>query len=360
MNENEHKQELLHNPKSDLTETQTGARARAGLGSLGDALASVGIVGTDTPDRPRAAGIGTMAIADALTCGEYPQGELLRECQGQADWRLVERCVGKLCDKMRGAGRIVEHPKVETVILRDSSGAKFTRQREIGGDEWRDARAAGLLALTVWRAAGIGADGEPETVAARVAWRAVVNALSADAFADSVSIETVQDDWLWHNMEQRDESLCERVARRFVQIQATTRQLRLARRMANLPNGRGKRAQVIERITCAAQLLLDGVQLDAAAAAAGFKTRGDGRGQHSAADTLIRACRRLGLITRTGNGGQQFTARMATSADGERRCDFEPLVNAARSLGAMFVKSWDDRLMAVSDNDGCIEWQFAG
>jgi hypothetical protein len=359
MNEYEHNPTLLTDTKSILVETPTGARARAGLSRLGEALAGAGIVGTDAPDRPRVAGIDAMPIAGALASGEHPHGELLRECQGHADFRLVEHCLNKLCAKMRGAGRIVERPKAETVTVRDNANRRFSRQREVGGDEWRDARAAGLLALTLWRATGKGADGEPETAAARVAWRAIVKALSTDAFGDSVSIETLQEDWLWHNAEQRDESYWERVARRAVEVQATTRQLRLARRMANLPGGRGRRAGVIEKITRAATLLLDGFLLDEAAAAAGFNARGDGRGKHGAADTLIQACKRLGLIVRTGNGGQQFTARMNTREESGRRAEFVPMRNAARSLGSMFVRRWDDNLLAVSNADGCIDWQFA-
>jgi hypothetical protein len=70
-----------------------------------------------------------------------------------------------------------------------------------------------IVPPTQWRAAGTGVDGEPETLAARTEWRAVVRAMFADRFGGSLSINTVSDDWLWHNAKQRDESREERVAK---------------------------------------------------------------------------------------------------------------------------------------------------
>lgn len=263
----------------------------AGLGSLGDALAAAGMAGG--PARvcaPRAAGVEAMPIAEALASGEPPAGALLLECQGQADLCLSENCARKLAVKMRGSGATVSEDNIQ------------------------DGKAAGALALTQWRATGMGVDGAPETLAARVAWRAVVRAMSADAFGESIPLHTVGEDWLWHNGGQGSESPRERAARILVARAASKRQERLGKRMASLPMGKGKRAQVIDKVARAASLLLDGFGLDTAAGAVGFNARA-GSSRHSAADALLQACRRMGLIVKTGAGGQQFTARLSTRAD---------------------------------------------
>jgi len=159
--------------------------------------------------------------------------------------------------------------------------------------------------LVQWRCKGdIG-----ERLAARVAWRAVVNEISDDCFGDSVPVHTVADDWLWFNRAQGDESRQERAARFKVERLAKTRHARLLRRLANLPPGRGKRKEAIERVGRAAVFLLQGERLDTAAAMAGFKSaakhvNGSG-GNTSAGDRLIQAVKRIGLI------GDGFAIRRA-------------------------------------------------
>jgi hypothetical protein len=135
-------------------------------------------------------------------------------------------------------------------------------------------------------------DGEPETLAARVAWRAAVRELSRDWLGESIPLCTVSDDWLWFNREQRDESRTERAARLRVERLAASRQLRLLRRLDNLPLGRGKRGAVIDKLRAAAVALLSGLRLDEAATLAGFKASG----RTNAGARLLHACKRLGLI----------------------------------------------------------------
>jgi hypothetical protein len=281
-----------------------------GLESIGDALASAGVCDSAAPmaRQIHVGDVDTMPIRDALASAAQPAGGLLLEAQGQHDLALSRNCADKLAGRMRASGA------------------------EVNQDIIADATGAGALALTQWRATGAGVDGEPETLAARVAWRAVVRAMSADRFGDSLSINTVSDDWLWHNAEQRDESREERAARFKVERMAATRQLRLCRRLASLPSGRGNRAAVIERVNVAAQLMLGGARLDEAAAAAGFNARGEGRARHSAGDAFCTALRRLGFKIHAH-------ARQSLREPSPRRGEFVALAadKVAAVLGGCFT-----------------------
>jgi hypothetical protein len=219
-----------------------------------------------------------MTIRQALASLEQPTGPLLLEAQGQTDLLLARACVRKLVTRMAADGRAVS----------DTTQA--------------DAVGAACLALTQWRQReDIG-----ERLAARVAWRAVVDEVSDDCLGDSVPVHTVADDWLWFNRAQGDESRSERAARFKVERLARTRHVRLLRRLANLPPGRGKRKEAIERVGRAAVFLLQGERLDTAAAMAGFKARSDGHGgTKNHGDGLIQSVKRLGLI------GEQFNIRRA-------------------------------------------------
>ena len=280
----------LDNPDR-LTQPKQRARARAGLASLGDALTAAGVCASGEPmaERARALGVDMMPVRDALASGEQPSGGLLLEAQGQMDLAIADACARKLAARMRVNGK---HVNEDTI---------------------RDATGAGALALTQWRTTGAGVDGERETLAARVAWRAVVVEISRDTLGESIPLQAVSEDWLWHNAEQHDESRAERAARFKVERQATTRQLRLFRRLANLPCPNSKRVQVIEKVGNAASLLLTGMTLEEAASAAGFKARrsGAGRGQHSAGDAFCQALRRLGFQIR-GHARQISKKEFAT------------------------------------------------
>ena len=252
------------------------ARARVALVSVRAALSAAGIVGQAS--YPSRVPIEAMTIRQALASCEQAAGELLLEAQGQTDITLAGACVRKLVARMAADGRPVS----------DTTQA--------------DAVAAGCLALVQWRQHGeIG-----ERLAARVAWRAVVDEVSADCLGDSVPVHTVADDWLWANRAQGDESRPERAARLKVERLARTRHARLLRRLANLPPGRGKRKEAVERVGRAAVFLLQGERLDTAAAMAGFKARADGHGKSkNHGDALIQAVKRIGLI------GEGFAIRRA-------------------------------------------------
>lgn len=248
-----------------------GARGAGELVSVGAALTAAGFTQTSAivPRVP----VEAMTIKQALASGETASGPLLLEAQGQLDIALARACVRRLVARMAADGRPVS----------DTTQA--------------DAIAAGCLALVQWRQRGdIG-----ERLAARVAWRAVVDEVSADCLGDSVPVHTVADDWLWFNRAQGDESRPERAARLLVERLAKTRHARLLRRLANLPPGRGKRKEAIERVGRAAVFLLQGERLDTAAAMAGFKASGSTR----AGDRLVRSVARLGLI------GEGFAIRRA-------------------------------------------------
>jgi hypothetical protein len=181
--------------------------------------------------------IEAMNVAQALASSEQAAGPLLLEAQGQSDINLARACVRKLVARMAADGRPVSDTTKE------------------------DAIGAACLALTQWRQRGeIG-----ERLAARVAWRAVVDEISDDTFGDSIPVHTISDDWLWFNRAQGDESRIERAARLKVERMARTRYSRLLRRMNNLPPGRGKRKEAIERVKRAAMFLLQGERLDMAA-----------------------------------------------------------------------------------------------
>jgi hypothetical protein len=142
--------------------------------------------------------------------------------------------------------------------------------------QWRDAASARLHALAVWRAtdaervaltlpdADTDAEQRGETFASRVAWRAVVAALTRDIFGDALPIQSVDDSWLWSNaacvskvhagqtQRERDAATRERVAQRRCNVYAVSRVQRLAVRITNLPTGRGKRAELIDKVSNAA------------------------------------------------------------------------------------------------------------
>jgi hypothetical protein len=278
MTQNDGDNGRLEYPNGFNSKPKQRARAREGLTSIGDALAAAGVCESGEPmtERARASGdIDAMPISDALVTVEQPQGALLLEAQGQLDLAIAESCARKLARRMIASGK------------------------EVNEDTIQDGIGAGVLALTQWRATGAGAgvDGERETLAARVAWRAVVAEMSKDALGDSVPLHAVSEDWLWHNSEQRDESRAERAARFKIERLAASRQTRLFRKLAMLPCTNNKRAEVIERVGNAASMMLLGMTVEQAATAAGFAASGK-RGQFSAGDAFCRALRRLGFKIR--------------------------------------------------------------
>lgn len=263
--------------------TTKGTGEGRGLATIGDALTAAGVtIGKDKSMMGADAvqGIEAMSVCDALSSWERAATPLLAACQQQQDCRIVERSAYKLRARMQGDGKVIEQ------------------------DNFRDAMQSAFHAVTLWRA-GVtiergndggdhltGDNGQREKHVARVAWRALVSALSTDALGSPIQIHGgAEDDWLCAQM-LPSESRAERVARHWVERHATGRQMLLARRLGNVSTGRGRRAAAVDKVGNALALMLGGDSLDVAAAAAGFKVRG----RNAASDALLQACKRLSLI----------------------------------------------------------------
>lgn len=173
--------------------------------------------------------------------------------------------------------------------------------REVGEAAIADAIGAGACALTVWRNTGRGVDGEPATQAKRVCWRAVVRSLSDDKLGDAMALHSLSEDCLFAAA-LPCETARERVIRWGIERRAPGRAVALGERVEALkafftPRRGGetrgrKRFAVIDRIGQAAAFMLAGLDVDTAAARAGFKSY-----DHcTAGNSLSRACRRLGVV----------------------------------------------------------------
>ncbi|PWU21754.1 MAG: hypothetical protein C5B50_00950 [Verrucomicrobia bacterium] len=254
-----------------------------------------------------------LPIGAALQSRCIPAGYLLQEAQGQEVLAIARRQAAKLKASMRG----------------DGGGMSDTTEQE--------AISAGVSAVVAWRN-GAELDGA-ERGAAGVCWRAILKAVASDSLGDSVeSIEAWRgaDDSgadCWDKLTGSalplpplcgDCSHEDRLTRLlFEQTRAKRPQL-LARRIESLKlrGGRGKRAELIDKLHRSAVLLLHGESVDKAAIAAGFRASGQTR----AGDYLFRAVRRLGFHV-------QFTARDRQRKETVRRGPFEPLSFAV-------VSSW--------------------
>jgi hypothetical protein len=247
------------------------ALASACLDSPDSHISALVVAGLAAPvgvNEQKALGVEARSIGAALASVERPVGSLLLECQGQFDLALATRCARKLAARMAADGREVNEASIP------------------------DAIGAGVCALQVWRNTGRGADNQPETLATRVAWQAVVRTLSSDKLGDSVALHSVSDDWLFAAALPR-ESRVERLIRWQVERRALGRSALLCRRVEALKarGGRGCRAAAVERVGQAARLMLAGDNVDTAAKRAGFRARG----RTSAANRLARSMRAVGL-----------------------------------------------------------------
>jgi len=236
--------------------------------------------------------IDFVPIGAALQSRFIPAGYLLQEAQGQETLAMARRQAAKLKKSMGYDGRVM---------------SDTTEQEAIG---------AGVAAVVAWRN-GAELDGA-EFGAGGVSWRAMVRAVATDSLGDSVeSIELWRDDDggadCWDKLTGSalplpplvgDGSPQERITRLLFERARAKRPELLARRIESLKlrGGRGKRAELIDKLHRAAVLLLHGESVDKAASAAGFKASGVGRHAVRAGDRLIRAARRLGFRV-------QFTAR---------------------------------------------------
>ena len=244
-------------------ERETGA----GAGKVGAVLVSQAL------DR--------LPIGAALSSVAMPCGYLLHEAQGQGVLDMARKQAAKLRQSMRRDGR------------------KMSDTTE------QEAVAAGAGAVVRWRN-GEDCDGA-EHGAAGVCWRAIVQSVAQDSFGESIEDWRGQDDDGADTFDTLtgsalplpslvgDGSRSERASRLLFERARAKRGDLLARRIESLKakGGRGKRAELIDKIHRAAILLLHGETVDNAATGAGFK--GSERYGVGAGDRLMRAVRRLGF-----------------------------------------------------------------
>ena len=246
-------------------------------------------------------------------------GPLLAECQGQLDLASVTRQAKRLVGGMRRNG---------------SEPSNATEHDAIGD---------GLLALVQWRNTyGPRVLGE---TAALVSWRAVVRSVSVcDLLGESITLWQApdsEDSGAWDSLTGSalplpqlcgDATRADKAARLLFERARAKRFGLLERRMASLKlraAGRGKRAQVIDKLHAAAVQLLHGDSLDHAAQAAGFKASGTGYHAARTGDRLGQAARRVGLKF-------QATARDREAKQGQGHGPFVPL--SAVTIAAMEFK----------------------
>jgi hypothetical protein len=222
-----------------------------------------------------------LSIGAALSSVAMPCGYLLHEAQGQQVLDMARKQAAKLRQSMR----------------RDGRNMSDTTEQE--------AIAAGAGAVVRWRN-GEDCDGA-EHGAAGVCWRAIVQSVAQDSFGESIEDWRGQDDDGADTFDTLtgsalplpslvgDGSRNERASRLLFERARAKRGDLLARRIESLKanGGRGKRAELIDKIHRAAILLLHGETVDNAATGAGFK--GSERHRVGAGDRLMRAVRRLGF-----------------------------------------------------------------
>ncbi len=278
-------------------------------------------------------------------------GPLLAECVAQFDMRLAQACTRKLAGRMADDGREDARQVMGDafpVVVRNDKGAVLRRSQG-WPIQWQDACAAGLLAVQQWRNRAEGSDcWEP---VARVCWRAVVAAISADTFGDGSQFICPDEDSLWSDRAavvvgddeasravraaqlriERASGTCTLAADVVVNIgDASARAAavrseahpdklvipahapgasivvpagtvisgrikRLGKRIESLMAGKRRRADSVERVGRACVFLLQGETLDKAATLAGFKSSGKGRHAQRAGDNLAAALRRVGV-----------------------------------------------------------------
>ena len=339
-------------------ESNGGAGAGAGFSQLAAALAGVVI-----SSALRATAAGCQSIGQLLAGCERPAGPLLQAVQAARDAALCESFARRFNRRMMRDGRkslwltdadtggegagwaatmadaiqdgaaAVAVWRAGRIVSRDDSGADSL----VLGDG--DCGNVGAVWVKFSRAASEPAKGESVETAiksycggnwgrgarplvkyklsatsARIAWRAIVDSVSADALGDSLQIAAFRRDYYefisgardWRGLEPE-----QRRARRLATIDFKTEQLAA---------GRGRRAALAAKVKHAAVLMLNGTQCDAACMAAGFKpAQAQGAsGSRSSSNTMAAALRRAGLrvIARRGNFSQALDEFQAAKRRG--------------------------------------------
>jgi len=326
---------------------QTGAGA--GLASIASALAAAGV---EVSPARRAMGGECMTMRQHLESCERPAGPILQAIQAQLDLRLVQVQLRRLNKKMVGDGR-------ESLWLTDhDTGGRGAGWATTAIEAMQDS----LLALALWRAgvslvrddsgadcitlgdtwANVSAVWQCErgkyhwrTVAARVAYRAVSDSVSADTFGESAQAQAAAVDWVeWYQSNCGPMGAARTAAGLLAQWQAAHKSKRrfdsLQARCDTLASGNGRRGQVVAKVQQWALLTLGGMDCEQAAIAAGFKSSQDsgGRVRVSAYLRLASALRRMGLHVTSKRGAW---AQVDEFEQAKRR-------GAAADLAALFVQ----------------------
>lgn len=213
--------------------------------------------------------VDSLPVGVALGASVLAAGPLLAEVQGQRVLSMAHGMADKLARQMRRDGRHVSEATIEDGA---SSGA-----------------AAVVVLLNQ-----VGPTVQPVDVRS-VCWRAVVDSMSSDNLGESVTLGDMSPDDLagsalplpgWY------EDRTDRASRLAFERARGRRGGLLARRVEVIKSkgGRGRRADLVDKVHRAAVLLLHGHTLDDAAEQAGFKSSG----RTSAGDRLAQAVRRLG------------------------------------------------------------------
>ena len=248
-------------------------RVETGGGS-GTGRGGAVLVSEDTLDH--------LPVSIALSSASIPAGPLLREVQGQQVLAMARAMAARLSRSMARDGRAM---------------SSATESEAIG---------AGAGAVVAWRNGAVmdGAD----RGAAGVCWRAIVASVASDGLGESIEAWRQDESGAdcWDSLTGSalplpgmvgDGSRAERASRLLFERARAKRGALLARRVEVIKGlgGRGKRAELIDKVQRAAVLLLHGESVDQAAMAAGFKASGSGRQAVRGGDRLMQAVRRLGF-----------------------------------------------------------------
>ena len=252
--------------------------------------------------------IESVPITEAVTGRLQPGGSLLLEIQGLGDLAMAERQAAKLALAMNRAKGDSQRTSYATTCEGVSSG---------------------IAALTAWHNGQAVEGGEGQ--ARLVCWRAVESSMSADTLGDTIvplsefTCEGLASSMLPMPQLLGDDSRTDKAARLlYERTRATRCPDRLAQRVTTIKarGGRGKRADVIDRVGRACFLMLQGEPIDKATELAGFRAAGEGRrgngGKNRAGDQLARAVRRLGFKF-------LFTLREHELREAVRRQSFAPM-----------------------------------
>ncbi len=240
-------------------------------------------------------------LAYSLASNQTPVGALLSEIQGQLTLSMAQGMARKLKRSMAVKGKPMSDATVN------------------------DAIGAGVLAVMQWRNGQTAIDGA-ESGQAGVCWRAILASVADDSLGDSVEQwrqpDATDDLDLWDSLTGSalplpqltgDNDRTDKATRLLFERTRATRLPRLAKRIDAIKakGGRGKRAEMIDRVHRAMVLMLNGVSLDDSATQAGFKAGKGAKGIVRAGDRLTQAIKRLGCFGQLNarlDGGQMIAS----------------------------------------------------